>query len=94
MSVTDMKEPLVTLRDAGDYIQSAFANVTRDEALVATVEALIAAAESGQAKTVSRATDQLESYLYAQRRIRSIERAKSGPVRIAATLRRRLSQDD
>lgn len=90
LSVNDRPRPLRTLRDAGDYLHTAFPGVTHDEALAATVELLMTAATTGRPANVVDATDQLESYLYAQRRIRAVARAKGGPKRIATELRRRL----
>jgi hypothetical protein len=90
VEVTDRAQPLATLRDAGDYIAASFGAVTHDQALVATVELLMAAAETGASAKVDAATDQLETFLAAQRRIRSLARAKQGPGWIARELRRRL----
>jgi hypothetical protein len=90
VDVTDRKVPLRTLRDAGSYLSTTFNDGGTDEALVATVEMLMKAAETGQA--VEQATEQLEIFLVARRRVTAIRRQKEGPVRVAEVLRRRLNE--
>jgi hypothetical protein len=90
VEVTDRQVPLRTLRDAGSYLSASFHGVGADDALVATVEMLMTAAETGQA--VEEATEQLEIFLLARRRVKAIARQKAGPIRVAEVLKRRLNE--
>lgn len=54
---------LVTLRDAGDYLQFRFTAATRHPMLEAAIADLLKAAESGKAEDRLAATDQVERLL-------------------------------
>lgn len=85
---TSTGERLATLRAAAEFIQAKFPRITKDQALVATVEDLMAAAESGKKADAAAATVQLRSFLGAQRALKG----KSAPEDIQTRLRRQIER--
>jgi len=81
-------ETLTTFQDAGDYLQREFGRVTKSEALAWTISRLIAGAEGRTVAGREEASQAVESFLSAQRRLPDVQDRIAGAIQKAKQLRR------